>query len=627
MALDPLSTHQENQSSSHDGPQRTKFSTIYEQLDFSRREFRLLHLLPGKQSEPIICDLEVGCFDKNQCRQYEALSYVWGGIPGPKTIELRDQHIPVTSNLESALRHLRDRDHHRILWIDALCINQDDLQERNHQVRQMRTIYESASRVVAWLGPADAEVIDHIFRFASDETLHWTPQSPEGATYSAEIEDEMAGIGLFIFFNGPWWTRIWTVQEAAVAKKLEYVCGHTPIPPECMMKVAKSYLSHVEKCCKASSDHFKWGADVGARMKTILELEALRHAECKPDFLDVFQMNRYRESTEPRDMVYGLIGLTVGLGEEVIRYEATIQETYEQSTLEIINKSGNLDVFSHILGHPTWTQAASQILLNEKDTGIENLPSWVPDWSRKYTHTYLSDVSVRQQRLKLLHAGKDTRANVRCVAPGRLAVEGLDLLRVKQIGESKARELDLWSSWRQMVGIDSNPDRPYVAGGTILNAYWRTLCHDCSLEYEEHPLRRATTDDRNVHDEWWWNCVVYQNHESVEERKELLTFDMRCTWFQRVTSALGADRRFFISSTGYIGLVPSATAIGDRICVLSGGKTPYVLRPSHKKNKEDGTSSLEYTFVGDAYVHGLMDGEAFEMAEKGVLGMQTLILK
>ncbi len=616
------------QSSSHDGPQGTNSSAIYEPLDFSRKEFRLLNLLPGEQLDPVVCDLEVWCADRSQCRQYEALSYVWGGKPGPNTLVLRDQHTPVTSNLDSALPHLRHKDHHRILWIDALCINQDDKQERDHQVRQMRSIYESASRVVAWLGPADSEVIDHIFRFASDETLHWTSRSSKGADHSAKsAKTDTADLPLFIFLNRPWWKRIWTVQEAAVAKKLEYVCGNTSISPECMTKVAKSCLSHLGKCCESSYGVLPWGKYLRPRMKKIMELEDLRHAECKPNFLDIFQMNRYREATEPRDMIYDLIGLTAGLGEEIIRYEAPIQETYEQSTLEIINKSGNLDVFSHILGHPTWTKAASRILLNTNDTGIEKLPSWVPDWSRKYAHPYLSAVSIRQQRLKLLHAGKNTRANVSCVAPGRLAVEGLDLLRVKQIGEFKAAELDSWSSWRQMVSIDSNPDRPYVAGDTILNAYWRTLCHDCSLEYENHPLRRATTDDRLWHDEWWWDCVVDQNYKSMEERKEPPTWDIRCTWFQETLSALCADRRFFISSTGYIGFVPSATAIGDRVCVLLGGKTPYVLRLSHKKTTENGSSSLEYTFVGDAYVHGLMDGEAFDMAEKGVLGMQTFILK
>ena len=626
------STHQWNLSSPRDGPLKTKFNTFYEQLNVARKEFRLLSLLPGNPSDPVICELEVWCCDKSKCPQYEALSYVWGGPPGPNTIVVRNQHVHVTSNLESALRHLRYQDHARVLWIDALCINQDDLRERNHQVRQMRFIYQFASRVIVWLGPADSKAdkknVDHIFRFASDETLHWTLPSPEGAFGP---HDQYIGAGplLFVFFNKPWWKRIWTVQEAAVASELTYICGHTLIPSEIMMKVAKSCLRHMGKCCNPFAGGL-WSLDLETRMKKIMELEDLRDVGRRPDFLDVFQMNRYRDATNPRDMIYGLMGLTEGMDENIIRYEATVQATYEQSTLEIINKTGKLDVFSQILGYPDWTEDAYHILQDRWGSGVEKLPSWVPDWSRKYKHTYLSAVSVRQKRQKLFRAEKDTRANVRYIAPGRLLVEGLDLLQIKQLGREKppmAQHVAIWSSWREMARVDNDPDRHYVAGGTILNAFWRTLCLDCSLDDAKDPLRRATTDDGLVHDEWWWNCIVEQNAESFEEKGQLMNPAACCSRFQKTANDLCTDRCFFMSSSGYIGLVPSTTMIGDRVCVLTGGRTPYILRPSHKKTVEDVSDSPEYTFVGDAYVHGLMDGEAFDMVEKGSLRMQNLILK
>ena len=76
-----------------------------------------------------------------------------------------------------------------------------------------------------------------------------------------------------------------------------------------------------------------------------------------------------------------------------------------------------------------------------------------------------------------------------------------------------------------------------------------------------------------------------------------------------------------MSSSGYIGLVPSTSIIGDRVCLLAGGRTPYVLRHSRKKTGEDVSNSPEYTFVGGVYVHGLMDGETLDMMEKGSLQM------
>ena len=178
-----------------------------------------------------------------------------------------------------------------------------------------------------------------------------------------------------------------------------------------------------------------------------------------------------------------------------------------------------------------------------------------------------------------------------------------------------------------MACVDNDPDQHYVAGGTVLNAFWRTLCHDCSLDDAKDPLRRATTDDGLVHDEWWWNCIVERNSESFEEKEKLMNPASCCLRLQRTVNDLCTDRCFFMSSSGYIGLVPSTSIIGDRVCVLAGGRTPYVLCPSHKKTGEDVSNSHEYTFVGDAYVHGLMDGEALDMVEKGSLQMQILILK
>ena len=368
-------------------------------------------------------------------------------------------------------------------------------------------------------------------------------------------------------------------------------------------------------------------------MKKILELEDLRDKNYKADFLKVFQMVRYREATNPRDMIYGLIGLTTGLDEGIIRYEATIQETYQQPTLEIISKSGNLDVFSHNLGFSKWTEKARHIVddsLGYSRNGVAQLPSWVPDWNRRYKHTYLSSVTVRQKRLKLFRVGKDRRATVNVVAPGKLAIEGLDLLRVKQIGSEKPNtmgDISVWLSWRRMACIDSKPDRPYVAGGTISNAYWRTLCHDSSLENTTYPLRRVTNDDRFVHDEWWWRWMIILNGR-LHLEKPATPSQFQC-WreFEDAVQDLSTGRSFFISSSGYIGLVPSTTVVGDRICVLSGGKVPFVLRPHREQSQDDNSHSLEYTFIGDAYVHGLMDGEAMDMVEKGVLELQNLILR
>ncbi|KAF2024489.1 hypothetical protein EK21DRAFT_19230, partial [Setomelanomma holmii] len=88
--------------------------------------------------------------------EYEALSYTWGTNPPSETIFLRDAHgegrFAVRDNLDDALRHLRLADHDRVIWTDAICINQEDEIEKGRQIANMRTIYTQAKRVVVWLG-------------------------------------------------------------------------------------------------------------------------------------------------------------------------------------------------------------------------------------------------------------------------------------------------------------------------------------------------------------------------------------------------------------------------------------------------------------------------------------------
>ena len=372
-------------------------------------------------------------------------------------------------------------------------------------------------------------------------------------------------------------------------------------------------------------------------MKMILELEELRNPTQEHGFLDVFHLNRHRNATDPRDMIFGLIGLTIGLDESVIQYQATIQATYQHATLKIIDKSGTLDVFHHNLGHRVWTDDAWHILERSeryKYVDSSHLPSWVPNWNRRYKPVYLSVVTARHNRLKLFHAAKATKAKVDSIASGRLAIEGLDLLRVERVSESKRpffSYIDIWSPWRKMADVDGNPDRGYVAGGNILNAYWRTLCFDSSIEGVKGPLRRAIDDDQIIHDGWWWSQIVrgecIKGRISHEECEKLINYNLEPASFDNTVADVCSDRSFFVSTTGYIGLVPSETVVGDRICVLSGGRTPFVLRPHLRRDDADGAESLEYTFVGDAYVHGLMDGEAIDMVESGTLEMQTLILR
>ena len=124
---------------------------IFTPLNRKKNETRLISLLPATFGSPKIkCELQIISLDNPP--SYPALSYVWGDHSDAKEILLNGIPYKVTANLHYALLHLRRADKPLIIWIDALCINQDDLFERNHQVSLMHLLYGNADHVIVWLG-------------------------------------------------------------------------------------------------------------------------------------------------------------------------------------------------------------------------------------------------------------------------------------------------------------------------------------------------------------------------------------------------------------------------------------------------------------------------------------------
>lgn len=152
------------------GKKATSSPYLYEPL-VNATSIRLLTLCPGNTLDEIKCDLKtVSLADKPE---YEALSYVWGSTKRDYTLTCDRRSLKITKSLHVVLRRLRRTSHARVLWIDQLCINQDDLQERSEQVQIMREIYRNARLVVLWLGEDEASQAplanDLIQKFASQE--------------------------------------------------------------------------------------------------------------------------------------------------------------------------------------------------------------------------------------------------------------------------------------------------------------------------------------------------------------------------------------------------------------------------------------------------------------------------
>ena len=202
-----------------------EFRYTYAPLDLSASEIRLLTIAPHDQFDSNIHGaLNIVSIYQNPLQEYEALSYVWGDPTDRATMYLEGVPVRVTSNLSVALRYLRQTLTSRTLWIDALCINQADVAERNNQLRLMSHIYSRSSSVLIWLGEHDSRV---------EEAMTIIQQRDIGTARKltrrrAFDESDLEYHGLAEMLKKKWWRRIWVIQEVLLATQIPLVgCGHT----------------------------------------------------------------------------------------------------------------------------------------------------------------------------------------------------------------------------------------------------------------------------------------------------------------------------------------------------------------------------------------------------------------
>jgi hypothetical protein len=209
-------------------------------------DIRLLHLEPisSLDRNSMKCTLQhVRLSDKPR---YEALSYMWGPIE-MRPLEINGKRYDVRENLWQALFHLQKADATRVLWIDAVCINQDDIDERNYQVSQMGMIYHKAWRVLSWLGPENPStelgiwaLNNHVEFLSQPITESWINQ--------------LNAVKMLCYCK--YWTRLWIIQEVLSAKKamwykkmktkrmLLVFCGRKSFDLANLYPLARATLSH-----------------------------------------------------------------------------------------------------------------------------------------------------------------------------------------------------------------------------------------------------------------------------------------------------------------------------------------------------------------------------------------------
>lgn len=187
--------------------------SLYERL-LNPTSCRVLHILPGERDDQLVCSLSGIDLSKDQIK-YEALSYVWGSRLSPAEIMCNGRLISVTRNLKDGLQRIRCENTTRVVWIDAICINQLDQVERGQQVRMMRSIYHNAATVLVWLGHLHSEYAERCF-----STLR-------NFGNLSKVEQDWEPVRRF--YQLEYFKRIWVLQEVAQAPSAHLIWGDSEI--------------------------------------------------------------------------------------------------------------------------------------------------------------------------------------------------------------------------------------------------------------------------------------------------------------------------------------------------------------------------------------------------------------
>ena len=217
---------------------------VYGESMTAGRTFRLLSIHPAlDQYEQLACSCHPYKIDK--APPYEALSYVWGDPKPAIEVLCNGQTIVIQSELANALLQLRLRDTPRLIWADAICINQNDVPERNHQVLLMGSIYSLASRVVVWLGAENSQfaeaafgcvefIAEAVLQYDRDRDLPHNHKDQYRETWDAlrlpeDVFTPAVCKSLERLYIRPWLSRIWCVQEIHLAQDAIVLWGEFEI--------------------------------------------------------------------------------------------------------------------------------------------------------------------------------------------------------------------------------------------------------------------------------------------------------------------------------------------------------------------------------------------------------------
>ncbi|KAI0855014.1 HET domain-containing protein [Xylaria cubensis] len=590
----------------------------------------------------------------NEAPPYFALSYAWDIQTKILPIEVNRQGFSVSSSLADAILRLQRLTvddsslNGRVewVWIDKICINQEDLSERSKQVQMMNKVYSQAIRTVVWLGP-DGDVCSPAWQLIDQIYGIFRRGNPD-AKFMADIPfrmysdqhheflglpkwDNEVWLHLRRLFKMPWFKRTWIIQEVALSQEDPILLHGRHRYPWYRLGWASSWLRRNGYLRLAQIPNMMHNVD------TISNVRRSR-ARWRLDALLVTTSIKFH-ATDQRDKVYGLLGLAAESQDPtrlpkalVPSYELEVTEIYTKVALFFIQEYKSLAVLTRASG------VSDDLSWAQRRHRLELLPSWVPNWCdycviEREVARFLSWLS-HPNTADAVTLGFPKQYNASCGLPVKLfecsnpsilRLGGLKVdLVVKTIpfeDEKKCpRERDGGSTFLQLWKVAL----PFLLEGKPIASWIAPWIKTTTAE--QHLICGRTPEQIFKDGVAYLYHVLSSDacHQSyLNDGQEItgLLCDLSMDGDPEAYAALASNfclgRKFIVTLEGRMGIGPTGTQPGDLIFVIFGGGVPYILR-----KQQSG-----FLFVGESYIHGLMNGEAVQAWQRDELAEEIIELK
>ncbi|KAK4073208.1 uncharacterized protein Triagg1_5488 [Trichoderma aggressivum f. europaeum] len=614
--------------------------------------------------ETKIVDRSLDTFVHNKKEQahvkYQALSYTWG-LPifthSLKVLNNNEDHdtlippsppsseIHITENLHAALHSLRKQTETLVLWVDAVCIDQSNIVERNSQVANFPKTYAGATSVLVWLGPDDvlnhgrlclnffinlaALILEDPNSESENDQRSWRKRFKINQAVSSFLgDDEFEHRAITSLLQRPWFKRRWIIQEVVLANDVWVHYGATSIHWNTFE------LALVELFVNDKGGFSDDQRTILRTMSRIRNADAILKRQTPLDTLVEFDSF---ECSNPRDRLYALYGVmqhwfpnSAGMQVlvENIDYGLPIRDIFTDFAILMMRLSDDSPLASkynsttHVLQLAAAMRPTPQREITGQNAGI---PSWVPDWTGTMRHKPLhhspesSDASraIPKHHFQIMNLKNNSRA---LVAVGLVydvikAVIPLDILPLTGAVHKAKHALNnflcsIATSFDQIGFFSSDYTDIYgPTGQHIISAIAVSLV----ANWEHTPANSYFAQDARFPAQFLEQLRSSRHHLPEILHKwpayvELITVTMR-------------GRSLMLTESGYVGICDTNARAGDVVCVLSDTRIPFILRPNSLVSKATAKSSSSLTdggipkedafeLLGDAYVHALMNGEA-----------------